>query len=188
MKSISLLYSALALVFATVPLAAREAQVYGSSPSKAITWSVDPATNGLYLSTPHTSAKVCDVSNPRALRVTFSPDERYIFITDGSSLGTRVSLYKRSSGLKYSKVTTYDFDKATQKLAEEVIAGRKVNGTVLNLSRYLTCVGWSRSGQWAILELDGEGTLDGGRFSVRRFKCAFNPSAGTFTNDLSAAR
>ncbi len=183
-----LLLPALAALFVVSPAAARDSQVYGTSPSKAITWSVDPATNGLYLSTEYASSKVCDVSNPRALKVTFSPDERYIFVTDGSSIGTRVSLYKRSSGLKYSKVTSYDFDKATQRLAVEVRTGRQVSSTVLNLSRYLQCVGWSRSGEWAILQLDGEGTLDGQRLSIRKFQCAFNPARGEFTNDLSIAR
>lgn len=188
MKSSTLLLSAFTALAALSSVSAREADVYGTSPSRAITWSVDPATKGLYLSTDYTSAKLCDVSSPRTLRVHFSPDERYIFVTDASNIGTRVSLFKRSSGIKYSRVSGYNFDLATQRLAVQVDTGVKISSPVLTSSRYLECIGWSRNGQWAILRLNGEGSLNGRRVEVDDFKCAFNPSRGEFTNDLGVTR
>ena len=182
----SILLSALAAILAFTPLAsARESQVWGRSPSKYITWSVDPATNGLYFTNQEgSSSKLCDVSAPSALKLTFSPDEKYVFVTDGSSIGTRVSLYKRNSGVKYSKVTGYDFDLATQRLAIEVETGKSISSTVLKSSRYLDCTGWSKDGQWAILRLSGAGSMNGRKVEIDGFKCAFNPARGEFTNGV----
>jgi hypothetical protein len=180
----SLVLSAVAALVAFTPLAsARESQVWGRSPSKYITWSVDPATNDLYFTNQEgSSAKLCDVSAPSALKLTFSPDEKYVFVTDGSSIGTRVSLYKRSSGVKYSKVTAYDFDLATQRLALQVETGKEISSTVLKSSRYLDCSGWSKDGQWAHLTLSGEGTLNGRKVEIDDFKCIFNPARGEFAS------
>jgi len=180
----SLVLSAVAALVALAPLApARESQVWGRSPSKYITWSVDPATNGLYFTNQEgSSSKLCDVSAPTALKLTFSPDEKYVFVTDGSSIGTRVSLYKRSSGVKYSKVTAYDFDLATQRLALQVETGKEISSTVLKSSRYLDCAGWSKDGQWAHLTLSGSGSLNGRKVEIDGFKCSFNPARGEFTN------
>lgn len=180
----SLVLSAVAALVAFAPLAsARESKAWGRSPSKYITWSVDPADNSLYFTSQEgSSAKLCDVSAPRALKLTFSPDEKYVIVTDGSSIGTRVSLYKRSSGVKYSKVTAYDFDLATQRLAMEVKTGTNISSPVLKNSRYLDCVGWSKDGQWAFLSLSGEGTLNGRKVEIDRFACIFNPSSGEFAS------
>jgi hypothetical protein len=180
----SIILSAVAAIVAFAPVApARESQVWGRSPSKYITWSVDPATNGLYFSNQEgSSSKLCDVSAPRALKLTFSPDEKYVFVTDGSSIGTRVSLYKRSSGVKYSKVTAYDFDLATQRLALQVETGKEISSTVLKNSRYIDCTGWSKDGQWAYLTLSGEGTLNGRKVEIDGFKCIFNPARGEFAS------
>lgn len=188
MKTLILL-SVFALTTALSTVNAREADVYGASPSRAITWSVDPSTNGLYfVDAAGSSAKVCDVSAPSALKLTFSPDERYVVVTDGSSIGTRISVYKRSSGVKYSKLSAYNFDLATQRLAIEVETGKSISSPVLTTSRYLDCTGWSKNGQWAILRLSGEGVMSGRSVEIKNFKCAFNPAKGEFTNDLSVTK
>ncbi|MEZ0276006.1 MAG: hypothetical protein ACAH88_13955 [Roseimicrobium sp.] len=183
MKASILLTAIAAVVAFTSVVSARESKVWGRSPSKYITWSVDPATSELYFSNQEgSSSKLCDVTAPSALKLTFSPDERYVFVTDGSSIGTRVSLYKRSSGVHYSKVSGYDFDLATQRLALQVETGKDISSTVLKSSRYLDCTGWSKDGQWAYLRLSGEGSIDGRKVEIDGFKCSFNPSRGEFTN------
>lgn len=180
----SLILSAVAAIVAFAPVvSARESKAWGRSPSKYITWSVDPADNSLYFTNQEgSSSKLCDVSAPSALKLTFSPDEKYVFVTDGSSIGTRVSLYKRSSGVSYSKITAYDFDLATQRLAMEVETGANISSPVLKSSRYLDCAGWSKDGQWAYLTLSGEGTLNGRKVEIDGFKCLFNPARGEFAS------
>ncbi len=186
----SVLLSAVAVLLCSSPLGAKEASTTGVSPSREITWSLNPDNGELNLVRADgvgSPVKLCDTLGPNNLGVFFSPDDKYVFVTDGgSSLGIHGTLYKRSSGLEYTAVD-FDFDLAIEKLALEAETGKKVDDTVLDHS-YLKCLGWSRDGQWILLELSGRGSLNGKRVEISGFKCFFNPAKGEITNNLRAAR
>jgi sugar lactone lactonase YvrE len=184
MKTPSLFFLVLA-VCTMVAFAAKPATTAGVSTSGAVAWSVDPENGELNLvraSGQGGPVKLCDTVSTANLGVHFSPDDKYVMITDGSaSVGIHVTLYQRSSGLSYRAVD-FDFDLAAQKLAMEAETGKKIDDTVLDRS-YLRCLGWSRDGQWAILQLSGSGKLDGKRVEIASFQCAYNPAKGGMTND-----
>jgi hypothetical protein len=174
----------------TAVLAAKAATTAGVSPSGAIAWSVNPDNGELNLVRANGQgepSKLCDTTSTANLGVHFSADDKHVFVTDGTaSLGIHVTLYQRSSGLEYQEVE-FDFDLATQKLAMEAETGKKITATVLDRS-YLKCLGWSRDGQWAVLQLSGSGKLNGKRVEITGFKCAYHPAKGEFTNDLRVMR
>ena len=172
----TLLLLAAAVVFCGSAFAAKTS---GASPSKTILWSVDPATGGLYL-VPNgggTSKKLCDISSTANLAVHFSPDERFIFITDGYP-NTTVKLYKRSSGLSYSRTTPVDFVFAAQRLALEAQTGTKISSNVLSSST-IRCLGWTKNGN-AILELSGRGRYQGRDVQIGGFQCVYDPATVSF--------
>lgn len=164
-----------------VSLTAKEATTSGVSPSRAIAWSVDPDSGGLYLvyaGGGGDDVKLCNVTSTANLGVHFSPDDKYVFVTDGTaSSGIHVSLYRRSSGLKYSKVD-FDFDLAVQKLAMEAETGTIIKSEVLDHS-YLKCLGWARNGT-AILQLSGTGRIGGKRIEISGFQCVYDPVGRSF--------
>lgn len=184
------LVSVVVVALCGAALAEKEAATSGVSPSGAVAWSVNPEGSELNLvraSGGGAPAKLCDVFSTANLGVHFSPDDKYVFVTDGgSSLGIHGTLYKRSSGLDYDEVD-FDFDLATQKLALEAETGKKITETVLDHS-YLKGLGWSRNGQWLVLQLSGSGKVNGKRVEITGFKCAYNPSKGEITNDLKVTR
>lgn len=186
----SFLLSAVVALFCSPAFADKEALTSGVSPSQGIAWSLNPDNGELNLVRADgkgAPVKLCDTLGPNNLGVFFSPDDKYIFMTDGgASLGIHGTLYKRSSGLDYSEVD-FDFDLATQKLALEAETGKKITDTVLDHS-YIKCLGWSRDGQWVVLEISGKGSLNGKRVEITGFRCAYSPSKGEMTNDLKVAR
>jgi len=161
------------------------ATVSGSSSSGAIAWSVNPVNGDIMLilsrgsSTPQ---KLTGTINRASVQVDFSPDDRYVFVTDGSaSAGIHVTLYKRSSGLRYSKVSGIDFDFAVQRLAMEVLEGKKVAEEVLDRSN-LECTGWSKDGKRALLQLSGKGTYAGKKITITGFTCSYDPATRVFSS------
>ena len=186
----SVLLSAVVALLCHPLFAATDATTAGVSPSREIAWSLNPENGELNLVRADgkgSPVKLCDTLGPNNLGVFFSPDEKYIFVTDGgASLGIHGTLYKRSSRLEYSEVD-FDFDLATQKLALEAETGKKITDTVLDHS-YIKCLGWSRDGQWIVLEISGKGSLNGKRVEISGFRCAYSPSKGEMTNDLKVAR
>lgn len=171
-------------------LAEKQATTAGVSTSGAIAWSVNPYNGALNLvraSGDGSPVKLCDTISTANLGVHFSPDDTYVFVTDGGeSRGVRGTLYRRTSGLSYAEVD-FDFDLPVQRLAMEVETGKKISATVLDRSE-LRCLGWSRDGQWLVLQLSGSGKLDGKRVEIAGFTCAYNPAKGTLTNDARVWR
>ncbi len=184
MKALSIL-AALSVSLGTSVFADKEASVSGVSPSRAISWSVNPYNGELSLVRADGSCspvRLCDTVSTANLAVHFSPDDKYVFVSDGTaSLGIHGTLYRRGSGLAYSEVD-FDFDLPVQRLALQAGTGREITGTVLDHS-YLKCLGWSRDGQWVLLQLSGSGKLNGKRVEIAGFKCAYNPAKGDLTND-----
>jgi hypothetical protein len=171
-------------------LAEKEATMTGVSASGAIAWSVNPYNGALNLvraSGDGSPVKLCDTVSTANLGVYFSPDDRHVFATDGSeSRGVRGTLYRRTSGLSYAEVD-FDFDLPVQRLAMEVETAKKISATVLDRS-YLKCLGWSRDGQWLVLQLSGSGKFDDKRVEITGFTCAYNPAKGALTNDARVWR
>ena len=176
---------AIAWLFTMPAKGATVATVSGSSTSGAIAWSINPVNGDLMLinaSGSSTPKKLCGTINSANVEVAFSPDDKYVFVSDGGpSVGIHVTLYKRSSGLVYSAVGGIDFDLAVQRLAMEVLYGvKKLSGEVLDHS-YLECTGWSKDGKRALLQLSCEGIHDGKKISISGFKCSFDPAALVFS-------
>lgn len=181
MKALSLLTATLVLLAGTAR-AGKEATTSGVSPSKAVAWSVNPENGELNLVRANGAGapmKLCGITSTANLAVHFSPDDRFVFVTDGTaSLGIHVTLFRRSSGLDYDEVD-FDFDLAVQKLAMEAETGKKITDTVLDRS-YLKCLGWTKNGQ-AVLQLSGSGRLDGKRVEIAGFQCLCDPATWTFS-------
>ena len=175
----------------TVPAKGAPAVASGVSTSGNIAWSVNPHNDDLMLVRAQgggAPAKLCGVVSQANVDVEFSPDDKYIFVTDGgSSLGVHVTLYRRSSGVQYTRVTSYDFDLAVQRLAIKAETGKTIKGEVLDKS-FLRCLGWSRDGRWALLQLSGRGTNNGKKVEISGFRCAFNPYENLFTTDLKGLK
>lgn len=185
MKAVFALAAVCVLILAPTAYAQKAASASGVSTSRAIAWSVNPENGELNLVRAGGSGspvKLCDTVSTANLAVHFSPDDRYVFVIDGTaSLGIRGTLYKRDSGLDYDEVD-FDFDLPVQKLALQAETGRGITDTVLDHS-YLKCAGWSRDGQWVLLQISGSGKLNGKRVEISGFKCAYNPAKGDLTND-----
>lgn len=180
MKTI-LLHLTLVAALCGPVLADKEATASGVSASGNIAWSVNPDTNELNLVPARggSDAKLCEIIGTSNLSVHFSPDDRFIFVTDGgASLGIHVTLYKHSSGVSYREDSSIDFDLAVQRLAMEAETGKKIDDTVLDHS-YLKCLGWTKKGQ-AILQLSGSGKLNGKKIEISGFQCVFDPVERSF--------
>ncbi|HSJ00803.1 MAG: hypothetical protein ACAI34_12950, partial [Verrucomicrobium sp.] len=85
------------------------------------------------------------------------------------------------SGITFKEVKDFDFDFAVQRLAVQTETGKEIKDTVLDRA-FLRCVGWSKDGPQAILQLSGKGTLNGKRFEVEKFTCVFDPVARVFSS------
>jgi hypothetical protein len=186
MKTLSLFaIAAAAVLSALLPVQVQADTVDGKSSTKDLVWVARSTSDGgeLFVSWAHggTGAKVADLVGLGALKVHFSSDDRWLFVTDGgSSLGTTVRLFKRSTGLAYKEVKEFDFDFAVQRLAAQIEGGKEIKDTILDRS-YLRCVGWSKDGPQAFLAISGKGTLNGKRFEVEDFTCVFDPVARVFS-------
>src|SRR5688500_2607795 len=79
----------------------KPATTAGVSSSGAVAWSVDPENGELNLVRANgegSPVKLCGTTSTANLAVHFSPDDKYVMITDGTaSLGIHVTLYQRSS-------------------------------------------------------------------------------------------
>lgn len=181
MKTFSLFALAILAVFTLAP-AAQADTLDGDTSTGDMVWVARETSSGgeLFVSWSHggTGSRITTISGLRSLGVHFSPDDRWLMVTDGSSKGTRVRLFKRSTGLSYNEVKDFDFDFAVQRMAVQVETGKEITNTILSRSQ-LSCVGWS--GNAALLQLTGRGTLDGRRFEVEAFTCAFDPIRRVFS-------
>ena len=68
-------------------VSAKESPASGVSSSGVIAWSVDPNSGTIFLNYASGAPgewKLCGISSTENLRVDFSPDDRYIFVTDGA--------------------------------------------------------------------------------------------------------
>ena len=163
-------------------VSAKESPASGVSSSGVIAWSVDPNSGTIFLNYASGAPgewKLCGISSTENLRVDFSPDDRYIFVTDGTvSRGVHVTLYKRGSSLKFSKVD-FSFSFAVQRLALAAEAGVKIDKSVLTYTD-LRCLGWTRNGT-ARLKLSGSGRLNGKTVEISGFECEYDPVARSFS-------
>lgn len=166
-----------------VPVSAKQSPASGVSSSGVIAWSVDPNSGTIFLNYASGAPgewKLCSISSTENLRVDFSPDDRYVFVTDGTvSRGVHVTLYKRGSSLKFSKVD-FSFSFAVQRLALAAEAGVNIDKSVLTYTD-LRCLGWTRNGT-ARLKLSGSGRLNGKTVEISGFDCEYNPVANSFSS------
>lgn len=166
-----------------VSASAKQSPASGVSSSGVIAWSVDPDSGTIFLNYASGAPgewKLCSISSTENLRVDFSPDDRYVFVTDGTvGRGVHVTLYKRSSSLKFSKVD-FSFSFAVQRLALEAEAGVRIEKSVLSYTD-LRCLGWTRNGT-ARLKLSGSGRLNGRTVEISGFDCEYNPVANSFSS------